>query len=468
MSDYHAMQGESGVRRSRAGAVPCDRRYTLVCSLCGERQDDDGLILGCAGSHGPALISSEYLDTDFLVDDQADGVFRYRTWLPVIRALSSRARTAAFRSERLGHVLGLSDLWIAFNGYWPERGAFFETASFKDLEAVAVLGRLPQPQPTLVVASSGNTAAAFAAACYRHHAPCVIVIPGRALDLLRLPEPQSPLVHVIVLDGAEYSDAITFAASVAELGGLSAEGGAKNVGRRDGLATVMYSAFEAMGCLPEYYFQAVGSGAGAIAAFEASRRLQAAGGGGGILPRLMLCQNAPFTPIYDLWHSQAAGIGRRYESAGMRAHDLANPLPPFGHSGGVRDVLLQSRGDVMTADNGSVEAAMDVFLELESIDIGPSAATAVACLREAAKSGRIPRDATVLLNITGGGRRRLEMDHPQMPVEPTLRFSRDDVQSGRAIEQVSWGLDGTGRHAPEDSMRISNVKLSLTSCGVTS
>lgn len=450
-------------------AVPYDRRYSLVCSSCGERQDDNGLVLGCGANHGPALISSEYLDTGFLVDDEAGGVFRYRTWLPVIRAFSSRARTAVFRSERLGRVLGLNDLWIAFNGYWPERGAFFETASFKDLEAAAVLGRLPQPQPTLVVASSGNTAAAFAAACSRHHAPCVIVIPGRALELLRLREPLSPLVHVIVLDQAEYRDAITFAASVAELSGLCAEGGVTNVGRRDGLATVMYSAFEAMGRLPEYYFQAVGSGAGAIAAFEAARRLRAAGGGSGALPRLMLCQNAPFTPIYDLWHSHlgrsatgtspAAAIGRRYESAGMRAHDLANPSPPFGHSGGVRDVLLQSRGDVMATDNASVEAAMDAFLELESIDIGPAAATAVACLRAAAESGRIPGEAAVLLNITGGGKRRLEMDYSLMPVEPALRFSRDDVLSGRAIERVSWRLGRTGLRAPEDNHNLTTSSL---------
>jgi cysteate synthase len=132
-----------------------------------------------------------------------------------------------------------------------------------------------------------------------------------------------------------------------------------------------------------------------------------------------------------------AEIGRRYDSSEMVAHDLANPLPPFDHAGGVRDVLLQSLGDVMTADNGSVEAAMNSFLELESIDIGPAAATAVACLRDAAISGRIPRDSAVLLNITGGGRRRLEMDHSLIQVEPTLRFNRHDVLSGRAIEQAA-------------------------------
>jgi cysteate synthase len=431
----------------RAGAFECDRGYSLACSLCGACQDDDGLLLGCSKPHGPALISSKYYDTEFRVDDLAEGLFRYRNWLPVIRTFPSRARTAVFQSEGLGRALGLRNLWIAFNGYWPERGAFFETASFKDLEAMAVLGRIPRPHPGLVVASSGNTAAAFADACSRHDVRCVIVIPERALGRLRQRAPLSPSVHVIALDHAAYSDAIAFAASVAELNGLCAEGGVANVGRRDGLATVMYSAFEAMGCLPEYYFQAVGSGTGAIAAFEAARRLRAADGGTAVLPRLMLCQNSTFAPIYDLWKSRMtepedmtsgpADIERRYESVGTLSDDLANPLPPFEHCGGVRDVLIQSRGDVITADNDSVETAMNSFLELESIDIGPAAGTAVACLCGAAISGRIPRDSAVLLNITGGGRQRFEMDHSLIQVDPTLRFSRHDILSGRAIERAA-------------------------------
>jgi cysteate synthase len=447
VSYLHAVPCASETQEIRPRTFAYDREYALVCSLCGARQDDDGLVLGCSNPHGPALIASEYFDTEFRVDDRAGGLFRYRNWLPVVRTFPSRARTAVFRSERLGRALGLDELWIAFNGYWPERGAFFETASFKDLEAMAVLGRMPRPHPGLVVASSGNTAAAFAAACSLHGAACVIVIGERALGRLRLRVPLSPSVHVIVLGQAEYADAIAFAASLVGLGGLGTEGGVANVGRRDGLATVMYSAFEAMGRLPDYYFQAVGSGTGAIAAFEAARRLRAASGGTAVLPRLMLCQNAPFTSIYDLWRSRMGQpkdmtraldeVERRYNSADMIAHDLANSRPPFNHAGGVYDVLLQSQGDVITADNDSVEAAMDSFLELESIDICPAAATAVACLREAAISGRIPRDSTILLNITSGGRRRLEVDHSLIRIEPTLRFSRHDVLSGQANERVA-------------------------------
>lgn len=354
------------------------------------------------------------------------------------------SRSVVFRGEQLGRALGLTDLWIAFNGYWPERGALFETGSFKDLEAMTVLGRLPQVPPTLVVASSGNTGMAFAAACSRHLVPCFVVIPSSALPRIRLREELSPVVRLIVLNDAEYSDAIAFAEAMARLSGVYGEGGVRNIGRRDGLATVLYSAFEVMLRLPEYYFQAVGSGAGAVATHEAADRLRAAVGGTGRLPRLMLCQNAPFAPIYDSWkygRDHGAGIRwRQYKVEQMRADELANARPPFYIRGGVRDSLEQSSGEVMTAGNRSIDAAIEAFGELESIDIGPAAGTAVACLRDAARARRIPPDAPVLLNITSGGRQRLESDYSLVPAEPARHFNPAEVADGRALEEVAQML----------------------------
>jgi cysteate synthase len=85
-----------------------------------------------------------------------------------------------------------------------------------------------------------------------------MVIPSSALPRMRLREAVSPVVRLIVLNDAEYSDAIAFAEAISRLSGFYVEGGVRNIGRRDGLATVLYSGFEAMARLPDYYFQAVG------------------------------------------------------------------------------------------------------------------------------------------------------------------------------------------------------------------
>jgi cysteate synthase len=201
---------------------------------------------------------TEYASRDFIPRSDREDLFRYRSWLPVVRTQENVGRTAVYRSKGLSKVLGLPNLWIAFNGYWPERGAVLQTATFKEFEAYTVLCRLPERQVMLTVASSGNTGAAFAWACSQRQVPCLVIVPGRGLRRLQFRAPLDPCVKLVVIDDGDYPDAITLAAAISRVPPFQAEGGVKNVGRRDGLATVLLSAFEEMGCLPSHYFQAVG------------------------------------------------------------------------------------------------------------------------------------------------------------------------------------------------------------------
>jgi cysteate synthase len=251
---------------------------------------------------------------------------------------------------------------------------------------------------------------------------------------------------VVITDG-DYPDAIELAAAVSSTIPFYPEGGVRNVGRRDGLATVLMSAFEEMGHLPSHYFQAVGSGTGAIAVLEGARRIRD-GGCGGQLPRLVLCQNMPFAPIYDTWQKRLRQLSdestESYRSAvaDTFADELTNWQPPYGICGGIYDALLESCGDVMATDNTSVKKAMDMFRCLEGMDIEPAAAVAVACLSDAVVQQKIDRDSVVLLNVTGGGRRRLAMDYPLVRAEPMLRLTRQSLAQEdtvrRLIESINY------------------------------
>ncbi len=88
-----------------------------------------------------------------------------------------------YKSRGLAEELGLENLYISFNGYWPERGAKMPTCSFKDLEAAPTMQRLQErgDQPTLVVASAGNTARAFAHVASLTGQPLVLFVPEKAL-----------------------------------------------------------------------------------------------------------------------------------------------------------------------------------------------------------------------------------------------------------------------------------------------
>lgn len=427
---------------------PGTRHYTVVCSSCGTRYEDDGLILDCSRRHEPAFLRTEYADSPAGAGARvgADrGLFRHAPLLPVARTFPGVPGPVVHHAERLGRRIGLDRLWVAFNGYWPERGAQLPTCTFKDLEAYTVLGRLPAAPPVLVIPSAGNTAAAFAWAATRHQVPCLLVVPAPAMERMRFPAPLDPCVRIVVLDGAAtYSDTIACADLLARLPGHHAEGGARNVGRRDGLGTVMLAAAEALGRLPETYVQAVGSGTGAIGAHEAARRAR---GEGERLPRLLMCQNAPFAPLHEAW--RATGQAPAHREHEPLARELTNRRPPFTVRGGVRDVLAESGGDVRCTDNEAALAALALFEEVEGIDIEPGAGVALAALAEAVVAGQVRRDELVLLNITGGGRARQARDLALVPARPWLRVPWPGREEGPRLvaEQVERRLMGTGTGA---------------------
>ena len=85
-----------------------------------------------------------------------------------------------YKSEGLAEYLGLSNLYITFNGYWPERNAMMKTGSFKECEAFTVCARTNAfNDKIMVVASAGNTARAFGRVCSGESYPVVVMYSGR-------------------------------------------------------------------------------------------------------------------------------------------------------------------------------------------------------------------------------------------------------------------------------------------------
>jgi cysteate synthase len=388
------------------------RSYQLVCPACGKSYNDDGYRLQCDDDHEEAILRTRYRSENFDVNDQVSGLARYASWLPINSALPRHAeKCAVFRSDALAREIGMENLWIAFSGYWPERGVRLETGTFKELEANVLMARLPLSSPPTVIGSVGNTAAALARAFSQANRPLIVVVPESGMKRLRFAGKIDRCVTIVGIQEGSYQDAIEFGKYLCERFGWVWAGGARNVATRDGLATVMLAAFEELGSLPEHYFQAVGSGAGAIAAWEASRRLQP---NGHHIPMLTLCQNAEFAPILSEMSGRSPRqcngqeYGTCYEAA--YADELANPHPLVWVKGGLGEALADSNGNVRTASAGEAREAQRMFAELEGIDIESGPAVAVACLRAAISDSSISPASTVLLNITGGGRRRLERD----------------------------------------------------------
>ena len=109
-----------------------------------------------------------------------EGIWQFIEWLPVKFPLAMGPAPAVFKSEALGASLGIDNLWLAFSGYWPQRDVRFMTGSFKELGAGPSLARARERgSPGLALASTGNTARAFAYYADKLQFPVLVVVPGR-------------------------------------------------------------------------------------------------------------------------------------------------------------------------------------------------------------------------------------------------------------------------------------------------
>lgn len=402
--------------------------YKLQSMATGKVFEDTGWLLSAPGEDIPGLVRAVYGIKQIELRDEYYGLYKFADWLPIIRMLEGSSPPVTFKSEGLAKYLGLSNLYITFSGYWPEKGATMATCSFKETEAYSVCGRLdPSEEKVLVVASAGNTARSFARVCSDNDIPLLLCVPEDNIDSLWFDKPINENVKLIVSrTGSDYFDAIHLSNIAIEMDRFIPEGGAKNVARRDGMGTTTLSAVTTIGRIPDYYFQAIGSGTGAIAAWEANLRLIEDGRWGFNKMKLMVSQNKPFVPIHDAWKTRSREMlpiddnQARKQVEEIMAKVLSNRKPPYSLPGGLFDALSDAGGEVLIASNEEAIAAGKLFEETEGIDLHPAAKVAVATLMNAVKENKVEKDAIIMLNATGGGEERFRKDKKLYYLEPSL------------------------------------------------
>ena len=397
--------------------------YRIVCPEC--KREFSGYALSCECF---TLLRTEYSNS--LKIQSLPGLWRFLDWLPCHKPLDTQAGSITYRSSHLAHELGLSNLYIAFTGYWPERKAYNLTGSFKDLESNPTVVRAQETGvDALAIASAGNTARAFAHVANRTGFDVYLVVPESYLDMIWTPEPPTDNIHLYSVDG-DYCHTIELTKEFCQLNEITPEGGAKNVARRDGMGTVMLDGAFTMKRLPDHYFQAIGSGTGAISCWEMATRLESIGWKGH--PKLHLSQNHPFIPIVNAWNAGRRDIlpedmeNSEESIQKMYAVVLSNRHPPYTIGGGVYDALTDTHGKMYSVTNTEARKAGKVFESLEGIDILPAAEVVVASLFQAVEQGMIQKSDYILLNVTGGGLNQLEKDFGFYRIEPEGSLSLDD------------------------------------------
>lgn len=420
--------------------------YILETAATGHRFEDSGWVLDDATCGEPSLIRANYATRQLTPRDVSEGIYRFCDWLPIKRRLKGSSAPVTYKSTALASHLGLENLYITFNGHFPNIGASMSTCSFKETEAYSVCGRMDDSYDRiLVVASAGNTARAFAKVCSDNNIPLLLSVPEDNLSALWFDKPLNSCVKLIApCLGGDYFDAIHLSNVALKSPMFFAEGGAKNIARRDGMATTVLSAVTHIGRIPDYYFQAVGSGTGAIAAWEANLRLIEDGRFGTNKMRLIVSQNAPFLPMYEAWRADSRELlhydtdQARIDAETIDAKVLSNRKPPYSIKGGLFDALKDTDGDVLKVTNEEARRAAKLFEELEGIDVYSAAAVATSSLIDYVREGKIDRSACVMLNITGGGERLAQSGKELWYLKPSIVFplNPDEQKVTQGVESL--------------------------------
>jgi len=418
-------------------------KYVVKCLECGSTFSQDEYVIKCPNGCN-SLLRAEYTKKQ-ITKKNLPGIWKYIDWLPVKnvdKRLLIEAGPATYKSEKLGKKLKLNNLIISYNGFWPEKNAQQITCSFKELEAQAVLQRITETDAngkTLVVATDGNTGKAFIHFSSILDYPLLVIAKEkRRKEKLWTVKPSKGHIKVISLaEGNDYYDVICLSDKISNQDGYIAEGGTRNIARRDGMSTVMLDGAYYLGKLPDHYFQALGSGPGAIAAYEASLRLLGDGRFGDKLPKIHGCQNFPFVPMYDAWQRKSKDIDPRFQDKSAKklidqvlCTALANRHPAYSIKGGIYDVLTHTNGGFHSVTNDEIRYACQLFEQTEGIDIEEPAGVALAGLIQAVEQGKVDKDDCILLNISGAGFKRLKntMKIHEMPSSLVVKNPEKELE----------------------------------------
>lgn len=385
-------------------------RWQLHCSNCAARYPLDPqhyrLLCDHCGPAGLLVARSESVQT---LPRQVRNLADWSQWLcfPPI-CPEHAAEVAVVHNHELSEQLGLPDLRLLISGEAPEHGATLRSGSFKEFEAIGTLSRfraLDGPLP--VIASAGNSALAALEIGNRYGLQAVLVVPDGVKLVSRTPAgPRSPLV-IRLLHGS-YADAKTMASGLVALaeGRLLADGGFRNVARRQGLALPFLSAVRQLGQIPDVYVQAVGSGCGALAVLECCPSLIAAGLGHRP-PRLLLVQNHPYAPIVEAFRHHGnllpawGAAERRARIKAISARVLSSEDIPYHQPGGLRQALLETNGLVEAVSNAQIAKAQQLLLHCLGLRVCEASGAALAGLALAASERRLDRKSRILLHLTG-------------------------------------------------------------------
>src|SRR5215212_238786 len=372
----------------------------LECNICGNQQPYEPFVPAvckkCDSQWLEARYDYEAFKREILrgFPNRPSNMWRYHDVLPLKDPSSldlyPAGGTPLWLSRRFAPALGHDSVYIKDERYGS-------TSSFKDRQAAgAVAAMLENGIKEAVIASTGNPAVAYAAACARAGIKLWVFMTS-LVPQEKLREAALFGAEVIRVSG-NYDQTKQIAAQFAQRRHLLLDRGATSIPARESMKTIAYEIIEQLGWqAPDWYIQAVSGGLGPLGVYQGFKELFNMGLISRV-PKLAIIQAEGCAPMVNAFKA---------------GKDVANPVIPdtsiivlsTGDPGKVYTYLwniTQQFGGVMeSVTDAEAFAAMRSLAKSEGMAVEPATAVAFAGLEKLILNGSIKSDEKVVVNCTG-------------------------------------------------------------------
>ena len=333
--------------------------------------------------------------------------------------------TPLLKSEKLGSELGLRNLYIKNDTYFP-------TASLKDRSMpLIVLKALEFGYDTVAIVSSGNAAASLAAYAAKAGLRAVTFVSGNPpIEQLAKIKAYGP---TIVWIKGPYDVVENLFTKAREKFGWFDCDGLVNPFRLEGKKIYAHEITLQLGWkVPDVFMMVVGFGNGIVAAWKGFKELYEMGIVKS-LPRMIAVQPENCAPIAK------AFAGGKEEVEPVKcgetvAQNIALGNPSIGGKRTLKAVR-ESNGLVLTVSDKEIIDAARELAQKEGLFVEPAGVLGVAALKQLVKDGKVEKDETIVPVITGHGMNnsRFAVANYRIPeaIEPSLEEVEKAVTRNR-------------------------------------
>jgi len=377
----------------------------LKCKECGHRVPVSPVHV-CQDCFGPYEVEYDYSKMKGNVTRQSieagpKSLWRYKDLLPI----SGEPKTGLFsgftpfrKAQRLARELGCTDLWI------KDDSCNYPTYSYKErVVSVAITKALEFGFDTVGCASTGNLANSTAAHAAQAGIRCFVMIPhdleqGKVLGSLIF----GP---TMVRIRGTYDDVNRLCTEIADKYGWAIV----NVNLRpyytEGAKTFGFEIAEQFGWrLPQHTVVPTAGGTILPKVYRAYREFIELGLVQDNQPRIYSAQAAGCNPVIKAIHKGIDIIEPQKPNTIAKSIAIGNPADGYYVWHAVKD----SGGWGESATDREIVDAIKLLARTEGIWTEPAGGTTLAVAMKLIQQGRIPRDESIVISITGNGLKTLE------------------------------------------------------------